>query len=288
MARHDDHSRPTADAARSPVLLKVETALDYPNALARVAQYILENPKKAVRQSLGELSAASQSGQATIFRLCRELGYNGYTDFKLALAAEIGQREADTERGAGPTVNSLDETVSLITRSVSNTRQLMQPEVLAKAAPPLLAARNVNIYGSGDSGLAAEILYHRLRRGGINARVFANVGFAHEVAESMTGADAAIGVSQSGASPDTVEFLRKAHHVGAFTVGITCHPKSSIAKFSDAVLQMARLHQPALNVEMVALPRAIFIAEALAIAIADHAKSAEQAPAEKLGKKSKK
>ncbi|MGY5778309.1 MurR/RpiR family transcriptional regulator [Rhizobium sp. LEGMi135b] len=274
MARQDDHSRSkvTTDAMRSPVLLKVETALDYPNALARVAQYILENPKKAVRQSLGELSAASQSGQATIFRLCRELGYKGYTDFKLALAAEIGKREADVEKGVSLTVNSLDETVSLISRSVSNTRQLVQPDVLAKAAPYLREARNVNIYGSGDSGLAAEILFHRLRRSGINVHIFANVGFAHEVAESMTKADAGIGVSQSGASPDTVEFLRKAHHAGAFTIGITCHPKSSIAKFSDAVLQMARLHQPGLSEQMVALPRAIFIAEALAIAISDYSK----------------
>ncbi|TIQ88473.1 MAG: MurR/RpiR family transcriptional regulator, partial [Mesorhizobium sp.] len=113
----------------TPVLLKVETALDFPNALARVALYILENPKKAVRQSLGELSAASQSGQATIFRLCRELGFKGFTDFKLALAAEVGQLESEPNRGVSLTVNSLDETVSLISRSVLNTRQLVQPEV---------------------------------------------------------------------------------------------------------------------------------------------------------------
>jgi DNA-binding MurR/RpiR family transcriptional regulator len=290
MAKHDENFRQsaTADGTRSPVLLKVETALDYPNALARVAQYILENPKKVVRQSLGELSAASQSGQATIFRLCRELGYNGFTDFKLALAAEVGQRESDIEKGVSLTVNSLDETVSLMSRSVLNTRQLVQPDVLTKAAPHLWKARHVNIYGSGDSGLAAEILFHRLRRSGVNARVFANVGFAHEVAESMTADDAAIGVSQSGASPDTVEFLRKAHHIEAFTVAITCHPKSSIAKFSDAVLQMARLPQPGLSEQMIALPRAIFIAEALAIAISDYAKSDTRTAANTQSEKSKK
>ncbi|OHV78927.1 MurR/RpiR family transcriptional regulator [Ensifer sp. LCM 4579] len=275
MAMHGDHPRRSSKAEKThtPVLLKVETALDYPNALARVAQYILENPKKAVRQSLGELSAASQSGQATIFRLCRELGFKGFTDFKLALATEIGQGVADLERGAGSTVDSLDETVSLISRSVLNTRQLVQPEVLASTAPYLSKARHVNIYGSGDSGLAAEVLFHRLRRIGVNARIFANVGYAHEAAEAMTKVDAAIGVSQSGASPDTVEFLRKAHHIGAFSVAVTCHPKSSIAKVSNVVLQMARLPQPGLSGQMIALPRAVFIAEALAIAISEYGKS---------------
>ncbi|TBX99062.1 MurR/RpiR family transcriptional regulator [Rhizobium laguerreae] len=277
MAMHNESSRLSSqeNEMHTSVLLKVETALDFPNALARVAQYILENPKRAVRQSLGELSAASQSGQATIFRLCHELGFKGFTDFKLALAAEIGQRETEPNRGVSLTVNSLDETVSLISRSVSNTRQLVQAEVLASAAPPLLKARHVNIYGSGDSGLAAEVMFHRLRRIGVNVRVFANVGYAYQAAEAMTKEDAAIAVSQSGASPDTVEFLRKAHHIGAFSLAITCHPKSSLAKVANVVLQMARLPQPGLSEHMIALalPRAVFIAEALAIAIADHAKS---------------
>ncbi|RVC72403.1 MurR/RpiR family transcriptional regulator [Mesorhizobium sp. M2A.F.Ca.ET.046.02.1.1] len=275
MAMQGESSRLSSKEGEThtPVLLKVETALDYPNALARVAQYVLENPKKAVRQSLGELSAASQSGQATIFRLCRELGFKGFTDFKLALAAEVGQGETEPNQGVSLTVNSLDETVSLIYRSVSNTRQLVLPEILASAAPPLLKARHVNIYGSGDSGLAAEVLFHRLRRIFVNARVFANVGYAHEAAEAMTKEDAAIAVSQSGASPDTVEFMRKAHRIGAFSLAITCHPKSSLAKVSNVVLQMARLPQPGLGEQMIALPRAVFIAEALAIAIADHAKS---------------
>ncbi|TIQ78552.1 MAG: SIS domain-containing protein, partial [Mesorhizobium sp.] len=89
--------------------------------------------------------------------------------------------------------------------------------------------------------------------------------------------DVAIAISQSGASPDTVEFLRKAHHIGAFSLAITCHPKSSLAKVSNAVLQMARLPQPGLREQMIALPRAVFLAEALAIAIADHAKGMARA-----------
>jgi DNA-binding MurR/RpiR family transcriptional regulator len=275
MAMQGDSLRPSSAEgdARTPVLLKVEAALDYPNALARVAQYVLENPKRAVRQSLGELSAASQSGQATIFRLCRELGFKGFTDFKLALAAEIGQLDTEPDRGVSLTVNSFDEVVSLINRSVLSTRQLLQPELVASAAPLLLNARHVNIYGSGDSGLAGEVLYHRLRRIGVRVRVFSNVGYAHEAAEAMTREDAAIAVSQSGASPDTVEFLRRAHQIGAFSLAITCHPKSSLAKVSDVVLQMARVPQPGLSGQMIALPRIVFIAEALAIAIADHTKA---------------
>ncbi|PCI04081.1 MAG: RpiR family transcriptional regulator [Hyphomicrobiales bacterium] len=268
--RNNTSLEPSNDAPVRPmVLLNLEAALDYPNALARVAQYILENPNKVVRQSLAELSSACQSGQASIFRLCRELGYEGYTDFKLALAAEIGQREAEFKKNRNLAGNSLDEMASLICRSISNTRELVQSAILADVAKGLLQANQINIYGSGESGIAAEILSYRLLRLGLNAHFLNNSSLACEVASVLTNKAAVIAISQSGASPDTVAFAKNAHNAGAFTVAITCHPKALVAKYSDAVLQMARLQQPDLGGQMLGLPRAIFIAEALAIAITE-------------------
>ncbi|WP_196237485.1 MurR/RpiR family transcriptional regulator [Rhizobium leguminosarum] len=271
-------------AERTPalVLLKLEAALDYPGAQARVAQYILENPEEAVHQSLRDLSAASRSGQATIFRLCRELGFKGFIDFKLALATENGERKASVNGGLNGTFSLLDEVVSLISRSVLDTREMLQPEVLYWTASRLAKARQVNIYGSGDSGSSADVLFQRLRRAGINARIFANVGYAHEAAEAMSKVDAAIGVSQSGASHDTVEFLRKAHRVGAFSVGITCCPKSRIGKLSDVVFKMARLPHSVLSARTNVLPCVVFLAEALAICISEGRGSSDPEAAELL------
>lgn len=266
-----------AEKMHAPVLLKLQAALVYPIARARVKRYILEKPIKVVRLSLGELSAASKSGQATIIRLCRELGYKGFTDFKRALSTENRQRESDL--GVCSTAILLDETVSMVSRSVMNTRQLLQPKVIASIAPRLAKAPHVNIYGSGDSGPSAQVLFHRLRRTGVNAHVFANVGYAHKAAEAMSEVDAAIGVFESSVSPDTLGFLRKAHRIGAFSVAITCSPKSGIAKVSNAVLQIARLPRPGLSPQLIGLPRVVFLAEALAISISEHAESEGTTPA---------
>ncbi|UES60005.1 SIS domain-containing protein (plasmid) [Roseibium aggregatum] len=260
--------RSADDTPRPMVLLNLEAALDLPNALARVAQYILENPGKVVHQSLAELSTACQSGQATIFRLCRELGYKGFTDFKVALATEIGQRNAEQTRSRNLAADSFDETVALICRSVTNTRDLIPPQVLTAAAQRLIQADRTVIYGSGESGIAAEIFSYRLLRTGLNAHVLRDPNLAIGTAGVLTDRSVAIAISQSGASSDTVEFAKTAHRVGAYALAVTCHPKALITKYADAVLQMARMHQPGLAGQMVGLPRSVFVAEALGLAVA--------------------
>ena len=92
---------PTLARAES-LLLRLQSAFDrYPNALVRAAQYILENPEKVIHQSLAELSTYSETGQASIVRLCQELGYDGYTQFKIALSADLALRGA-TPTPEGP------------------------------------------------------------------------------------------------------------------------------------------------------------------------------------------
>ncbi|MBX5213735.1 MULTISPECIES: MurR/RpiR family transcriptional regulator [unclassified Rhizobium] len=268
-AMHAGYQGPNAEKALAQIQLRLEAALNYPPAQARVARYILENPEEAVHQSLRGLSAASRSGQATIFRLCRELGFRGFKEFKLALATENGERKANLTGGPNRTQSLLEEAVWPISRSVLSTGEMLRPEVLSSTASRLARARQVNIYGSGDSGPSADVLFHRLSRAGINARIFANVGYAHEAAETMSKVDAAIGVSQSGASRDTVEFLQKAHSVGAFSLAITCCPKSRITKLSDVVLKMARLPHSVLSARTTSTACMVFLAEALAISISE-------------------
>lgn len=40
--------------------------------------------------SITEFAAAAGVAEATVLRFCRSLGFNGYQDFKLSLAQEIG------------------------------------------------------------------------------------------------------------------------------------------------------------------------------------------------------
>src|ERR1044071_9396826 len=47
-----------------------------------------------------------------------------------------------------------------------------------------------------------------------------------------------VGLSQSGQTPDVVEYVRRARRAGAFTVAVTNDPSSALAEDAEAVLPL--------------------------------------------------
>lgn len=240
----DSHSPTTSNSQAgtgySGPLAYLEASMpSLPNVLARTALYIVENPEKVVRFSLKELSRLCRAGEASIIRLCQMSGFNGFSDFKLALAGELS-------------------------RSVTRTAEGLDLALVQKVADRLRPLHRIDIYGSGVSGIIAELFSYRLLRSRLNAHAFRDVTLAHEVANGLGPHSAAIAISESGVTLNTVDFLRTARAAGAYCVAVTCHPKSALARHADVVLPMAKLNIPAYGGYINAVPRAVYIAEALA------------------------
>ena len=258
--------RVSADT-RTALLLKLELSLDqFPIALARVAKYILENPEKVIHQSLAETSSYSGSGEATILRLCRELQFGGYTEFKIALSAELARKES-FPRAAFSEEDDLDRIAAQLSHSIQDTRALLSQDVIHRVADRLRSATRVDVFGVGMSGLIAEMLSYRLLRAGCNAIALRDAVLAHEVSGGLNKKSAAIAVSQSGSTVETISFIRNARRAGSFGVAITCHPRSVLARAANETLIMAKLKEPSFGGPITDVPRAVVVAEALALAI---------------------
>jgi DNA-binding MurR/RpiR family transcriptional regulator len=57
--------------------------------LERIAAYALSHPHKVIYHTVTELAEASGTSEASVIRFCRDLGYAGFQDFKLALAVDL-------------------------------------------------------------------------------------------------------------------------------------------------------------------------------------------------------
>ena len=91
---------PDTVALTRDVLRGIEASRgDLPDALARIADVILSEPEVAVRASMSELAELTGSGEASIVRFCRRLGFDGYSSFKLSLASDIAYRHSAEPRG---------------------------------------------------------------------------------------------------------------------------------------------------------------------------------------------
>lgn len=253
-----------------PLLLRLEDAFYLPNALARVAQYALENPEKVVRQSQTELAKRAQTGQASVQRLCHELGFKGFIDFKLALAADLATNSIAKQSHAGAGDDVFAQAAHSMSYSISETCAILDNDILERSAARLYGSARVQLFGSGVSGFVAEIVAYRLLRVGVNASVVRDINIAREVAVELSNGSAAIAVSQSGVSLDTIDFISTARDAGCYTLAITCHPEAALGKAADDCLRMARLGEPAYGGHVLDVPRVVFIAEALGLAVDSH------------------
>jgi len=254
---------------RSPLLIErlVSGLDDYPRAVASVARYIVESPEKVIFQSLSELSEYSGAGQATIFRLCRALGFSGFSEFKLALSADLATSSATADDGPPAVRPTAIE--QLLCSSIRRTAGLVVPETVDRVARRIRTAIRVDIFGSGVSGIIGELLAYRLLRLGVNANSARDPWLAHEVSSGLDARAVVVAVSQSGATANTVTFMQNARRAGAYGVALTCYPKSLLARSSDDLLLMARLGEPSYGGPVTDVPRAILLIEVLAAAIGD-------------------
>ena len=272
MAETHATDRQHDDATRTPfgkdVILRVRSEIDtMPDALSRIGKYIVDNPEKAVRSSVAELALHSTSGEASVVRFCRHLGYDGFRDLKLALAADIAYRDHARAAHGGDPQSELGILEARLSDSIVATRKLLDPLSLRHAAERLLASRRIDIFGAGVSGIVAQMLAYRLLRLGLVAQAFQDPTLAHEITNGVDATSTAIGVSETGLTSDTVNFLAGHRAASAFTILLTARPNSPAASKADIVLHAAALSPPPTGGEVGASIAKIFLVEALAEAI---------------------
>lgn len=67
-----------------------------------LCDYILKNPSEVLKMTAAEFGRAAGSAPASIIRLCRDLGFDGFTDFKTSPCSVVGRgRGACFARGKG-------------------------------------------------------------------------------------------------------------------------------------------------------------------------------------------
>jgi DNA-binding MurR/RpiR family transcriptional regulator len=233
---------------RDGVLTTVRAKLpEFTGALQRVAEQVLSDPAAAARATIVELAERSGTSPATITRFCRALGFEGYAELRLGIAAETGRA-----RAAGWTVDigreiqpgdPLDRVLGQImaadTRSMHDTAALLDLGEVERAADAIAGATRVIIFGASGSALVGEEMQFSLHRIGVAAWAWTDVHNGLASAALLRAGDVALGISHSGQTRETIEMLAESGSHGATTVALTSFPNSPLAELADVVLLTA-------------------------------------------------
>jgi DNA-binding MurR/RpiR family transcriptional regulator len=241
----------------------------------RVAAAVVSDPGGVAAKTISELAEACQTSGTTVIRFCRAMGFPGYPELRLALAAAAqASRETgwgDIGSDIGPH-DTLDEIVKKIAhadaRAVEETAAQLDAATLGQVVEAVVRARRIDIYGIGASAFVALDLQQKLHR--IERIVYAwpDPHSAVTSAALLRRGDVAIGISHTGTTADTVGSLTEARSRGATTVAITNFPRSSITRVADYVLTTAARETTFRSGAMASRIAALTVVDCLFVAVA--------------------
>lgn len=212
------------------------------NTEKRIAKFILEHGEDVLKMTAEELAGNSDAAKSAVVRCCKSLGFEGYSELKLSLAAELAKNK---EFGFVPHIhrddnvsNILDKIFSANIKTIHDTAERIDRKTVEKVIELLKSANIIYIYGVGTSIAIAQDFQYRLMQIGYNAVCYTDVPTMKISAMNIKEGDVAIGISHSGRTKATVDALRDAKKSGAKTVCITSYPESVITKESDYSIEI--------------------------------------------------
>jgi DNA-binding MurR/RpiR family transcriptional regulator len=203
-------------------------------ALARIADYVLAAPEQLLAQTITELAEQAGSSEASVIRLCRELDFVGFQDFKLALATELAA--GNRNGAAAPAGDFVSALAARGAAALADTDQLLDRAVLGVVVDRLARAGQIHLFGVAASAITCSYLGYKLLRLGLRAVHTEDAHSALMLAATASARDVFVIVSSTGSTIDSVEIARRAKAAGAFVACVTNRSKSPLVLASDAVL----------------------------------------------------
>lgn len=215
-----------------------------PPTAARIADFIIAHAGEVVHMSVTEVAERAGASEGSVISLCQQLGARGFQQVKIALARDLVQPvqfiHEDLAR-SDDTGTVIEKIFRSDLQALHDTMKALDTGAMEAAVAAIRSARRVELYGIGSAAPIAEDANYRLLRIGIEAKVVVD-SHVQAISASLTGPDvAAITISHSGSTHETVTATRLAKEAGATTICITNFGKSPLLAHADIVLHtMAR------------------------------------------------
>lgn len=202
-----------------------------------IAKWFLRLPPGALRakeMSSGEIARCLNTSRTTVVRFCRELGYEGFTDFKVAWAQSESGTKIESKDGSA--AERRNRVYDLTVQSMADTMRALDREAFERAVNALCHASNVVWYGVGESTHIAGCGAHKMALSGKRGQVIQSSSSLRLLIHSVNAGDVIIVVSQSGRWDNVARNLAPFQAKGCYVIGITSRATSVIANAADLVL----------------------------------------------------
>ena len=213
-----------------------------PRTRRAILDAMLEDPDRVLEESFEQLAERSRSSVPTIMRTCRDLGFAGLREFKLALAQELALGGSPLHRRVN-IEDAAEDVVSKIARSaaasVAGVRNQLDMTTLAAAVDAIATAPHIDIVGAGNtSWFMSSDLQGRLFRLGLSATAWSDYHLQQVAAGAQKPGGVVIAITHVGGMPSLLDAVDIARAQGAKVIAIT-RPGTPLAERADLLLGLS-------------------------------------------------
>ena len=221
---------------KSGGMMMIENIIeDLPDSEKKIANFILNNPHKAVSLTVVELGDASETSSSAVIRLCKSLGLRGYQELKMRVIGDINFHNdtSYTDIKKNDTIKSLIQSIrNNAVKSIDETMHILDEEIIATCVNLMKKADAIVFYGTGASFIAAKDAQQKFLRINKVSYAFEDTHLTATMIANLKPNDLVIGISASGETKETIKLIDLASSKNINTIAITKYGKSTLGKIA--------------------------------------------------------
>lgn len=236
----------------SKVLAKISEAIASASTSRRnVLALILQDPQRVLDESFEQLAQRAGSSVPTIMRACRDLGYPGLREFKLALAQEMAVSGSPLHRRVkrhDGTQEVISKVIKGAATAINGVQAQLSVAAVEQAADAIVRASRVDCYSVGvTSSFMASDMQARLFRLGLVSNAYLDIHMQLVSAATMGPQGVVFAISHVGGMPSLIEAVDVARSQGATVIALT-QQGTVLAEHADVVLGIQVPEDPVMHV----------------------------------------
>ena len=235
----------------------------------RVAQLVIEHPRKVLSEPIAEIAKLADVSQPTVIRFCRSMGFLGLADFKLKFAGSL----TGTIPVRHSQVRMTDSTHDLSAKVIDNTvsailkfRDQLDVNSIDRAIDILRKAKRVEFYAMGNSRVVALDGQHKFFRFRIPTSSYGDSHLFALAAELLGPGDVVVAISTTGQLPELLDAVDVARAAGADVIAITSS-KSALARKANVCLAVDHSEDSTTFLSMISRILQLLLIDIMAVGI---------------------
>lgn len=236
----------------------------------KVADVVLEDPRRIMNATVGETAQLAEVSQPTVLRFATAIGCSGFQDFKIKLAQSLAFGTPathsvlqDTDEPETVAEKIFDYTMT----SLDWARSHLDKKALHQAIDLLAGARTIVFFGFGASGIVAQDAQQKFPLFGVPCVAELDSHQQVMAASMMKHGDVAFVISNTGTTRSIIEIARIARENGATVICLT-GLESPLTHYCDVALIVETLENTNMYTPTISRIAALVVIDILSTSVA--------------------